>query len=378
MIIFHEGLPGSGKSYEAIVKHIIPNLERGRKVYARLNGFNYDKVSELTGKTVDELKELYTEITEEQVTEVYSHVENDSLLVIDELQNFFPSGRQKLSDEMTKFIAEHRHKGMDIVCMGQALADCHTTWKRRVERKITFLKLSMVGLDKKYKWEMYQGIMSGEKSDVVFKKIKSGTDTYDPKYFGSYLSHQQDTNNKDVYQDDRVNLFKSKSFKLYLPLFIGIFAYAIYYLSSLFSGETQIVDDKSKQASEQTTARTDTTSAETNTNQATPKPKRVNISSDPKQRMRELIQTNRAYVTYSEIYKGQIVELTLVVETESKQLIDRFNRNELLMLGYRLRNTEIGIEAYIGETLAAIFRYKPMGDIFHQIPDDAASKLYSE
>ncbi|MEQ3529220.1 zonular occludens toxin domain-containing protein [Pseudoalteromonas sp. XMcav11-Q] len=378
MIIFHEGLPGSGKSYEAIVKHIIPNLERGRKVYARLNGFNYDKVSELTGKTVDELKELYTEITEEQVTEVYSHVENDSLLVIDELQNFFPSGRQKLSDEMTKFIAEHRHKGMDIVCMGQALADCHTTWKRRVERKITFLKLSMVGLDKKYKWEMYQGMLSGEKSDVVFKKIKSGTDTYDPKYFGSYLSHQQDTNNKDVYQDDRVNLFKSKSFKLYLPLFIGIFAYAIYYLSSLFSGETQIVDDKSKQASEQTTPRTDTTSTETNTNQATPKPKRVNISSDPKQRMRELIQTNRAYVTYSEIYKGQIVELTLVVETESKQLIDRFNRNELLMLGYRLRNTEIGIEAYIGETLAAIFRYKPMGDIFNQIPDDAASKLYSE
>ncbi|MCG7553293.1 zonular occludens toxin domain-containing protein [Pseudoalteromonas sp. Of11M-6] len=378
MIIFHEGLPGSGKSYEAIVKHIIPNLERGRKVYARLNGFNYDKVSELTGKTVDELKELYTEITEEQVTEVYKHVENDSLLVIDELQNFFPSGRQKLSDEMTKFIAEHRHKGMDIVCMGQALADCHTTWKRRVERKITFLKLSMVGLDKKYKWEMYQGIMSGEKSDVVFKKIKSGTDTYDPKYFGSYLSHQQDTNNKDVYQDDRVNLFKSKSFKLYLPFFIAIFAYAIYYLSSLFSGETQIVDDKSKQASEQTTPRTDTTSTETNTNQATPKPKRVNISSDPKQRMRELIQTNRAYVTYSEIYKGQIVELTLVVETESKQLIDRFNRNELLMLGYRLRNTEIGIEAYIGETLAAIFRYKPMGDIFNQIPDDAASKLYSE
>lgn len=45
MIIFHEGLPGSGKSYEALVKHIIPSLEKGRKVYARLNGFNYEKVS---------------------------------------------------------------------------------------------------------------------------------------------------------------------------------------------------------------------------------------------------------------------------------------------------------------------------------------------
>ena len=153
MIIFHEGLPGSGKSYEALVKHIIPSLQKGRKVYARLNGFNHEKVSKLTGKTVDELKDLYTEITEEQVHTVYDLVENDSLLVLDELQNFFPSGRQKLSDEMTQFIAEHRHRGMDIICMGQALADCHTTWKRRIERKITFLKLSMLGMDKKYKWE---------------------------------------------------------------------------------------------------------------------------------------------------------------------------------------------------------------------------------
>ena len=249
MIIFHEGLPGSGKSYEALVKHIIPSLEKGRKVYARLNGFNYEKVSELTGKTVEELEILYTEITEEQVLTVYDIVENDSLLVLDELQNFFPSGRQKLSDEMTRFIAEHRHRGMDIICMGQALADVHTTWKRRTERKISFLKLSMVGMDSKYKWEMYQGSINGVKGDVVFKKIKSGVEKYDSKYFGSYLSHQLTTDNTDVYSDDRVNIFKTKQFMVYIPIFIFVIAFAIYFLTSFFNGETQIVNTKSKEPS---------------------------------------------------------------------------------------------------------------------------------
>eukprot|EP00764_Aduncisulcus_paluster_P003234 gnl/Carplike_NY0171/14936_a22197_111.p1 GENE.gnl/Carplike_NY0171/14936_a22197_111~~gnl/Carplike_NY0171/14936_a22197_111.p1 ORF type:complete len:142 (-),score=7.58 gnl/Carplike_NY0171/14936_a22197_111:16-441(-) len=138
---------------------------------------------------------------------------------------------------------------MDIVCMGQALADCHTTWKRRIERKITFLKLSMVGLDNKYKWEMYQGSINGQKGDVVFKKIKSGTEKYDSKYFGSYLSHQLTTDNTDVYSDDRVNIFKSKQFTIYLPIFLGVIAFAIYFLTSFFNGETQIVKQEVKEPS---------------------------------------------------------------------------------------------------------------------------------
>lgn len=380
MIIFHEGLPGSGKSYEALVKHIIPSLERGRKVYARLNGFNFEKVSDLTGKTVEELKELYTEIKEDQVHEVYKYVTNDSLLVLDELQNFFPSGRSKLDEEMTKFIAEHRHRGMDIVCMGQALADVHTTWKRRVERKISFLKLSMLGLDSKYKWEMWQGTISGAKGDVTFTKIKSGTEKYDPKYFGSYLSHQQDTANTDVYQDDRVNLFKTKAFVFYVPLFLCVLAYAIYFLVGLFQGETQIVNAHT----EVQTVKTDTKVVDasavpaTGQSQKPAQPQKPVASTDPKAALRQVIQSNRAYVTYEEVYKNRIVDLTLIVENQNKQLIDRFSRNELLMLGYRLKKSELGIEAYIGETLTAIFRYKPMGDIFNQIPDESYNDLYDD
>lgn len=380
MIIFHEGLPGSGKSYEALVKHIIPSLTKGRKVYARLNGFNFEKVSELTGKTVDELKALYTEITEEQVHTVYDLVENDCLLVLDELQNFFPSGRQKLSDEMTQFIAEHRHRGMDIICMGQALADCHTTWKRRIERKITFLKLSMVGLDNKYKWEMYQGSINGVKGDVVFKKIKSGTEKYDSKYFGSYLSHQQTTDNTDVYSDDRVNIFKSKQFVVYIPIFIGVIAFAIYFLISFFNGDTQIVNTKAKEPSNGPVAKSQnqlSVSTEDLPQKAKKQEQKSKPSTDPYENIRQMIQSNSALITYEEIYKGRIVDLLLVIENSNKQILDKFTRDELLMLGYRLKKSVLGIEAYRGDTLAAVFRYKPTGKIFNHVPDESYQDLYT-
>ncbi len=380
MIIFHEGLPGSGKSYEALVKHIIPSLEKGRKVYARLNGFNYKKVSELTGKTVEELESLYTEITEEQVLTVYDIVENDSLLVLDELQNFFPSGRQKLSDEMTRFIAEHRHRGMDIICMGQALADVHTTWKRRTERKISFLKLSMVGMDSKYKWEMYQGSINGVKGDVVFKKIKSGVEKYDSKYFGSYLSHQLTTDNTDVYSDDRVNIFKSKQFMFYIPIFLAVIAFAIYFLTSFFNGDTQIVNTKSKEPINGPVTKVEKQQIATTgeLNQAPQKKPKPKPSTDPYQRLRDTIQNNNAMITYEEIYRDRIADLLVVVESASKQVIDTFTRDELLMLGYRLKKTRLGIEGYRGKDLAVVFRYKPTQQYFdNQVPDEQYHDLYS-
>jgi len=383
MIIFHEGLPGSGKSYEALVKHIIPSLKKGRKVYARLNGFNHEKVSELTGKTVDELKSLYTEVTEEQVHTVFNIVENDCLLVIDELQNFFPSGRQKLSDEMTQFIAEHRHKGIDIICMGQALADCHTTWKRRIERKISFLKLSMLGMDKKYRWEMYQGSINGVKGDVVFNKVKNGTENYDPKYFGSYASHQQTTGNTDVYSDDRVNIFKSKQFIFYLPIFLCLVGFAIYFLTGFFNGESQVVNTKSKEPTNGPVTN-DVKDAEIKQIDTTeklkpkPKPKPNPVpSSDPYDKLRNLIQNNNSLITYEEIYKDRIVDLLVVVESNTKQVIDTFSRDELLMLGYRLKKTRLGIEGYRGNHLAVVFRYKPTQQFFNNVPDDTYHDLYT-
>jgi hypothetical protein len=47
--VFHEGLPGSGKSYEACVMHILPAWIESRAVLANINSINYKKFSDLIG-----------------------------------------------------------------------------------------------------------------------------------------------------------------------------------------------------------------------------------------------------------------------------------------------------------------------------------------
>ena len=46
MIIFYEGVPGSGKSYDAVVK-IVANLRRRRPVYTNIEGIGEPKCKEM-------------------------------------------------------------------------------------------------------------------------------------------------------------------------------------------------------------------------------------------------------------------------------------------------------------------------------------------
>ncbi|MBQ0725493.1 MAG: hypothetical protein KBT51_08880 [Cycloclasticus sp.] len=232
MIIFHEGLPRSGKSYECLVKQIIPALKKGRKVFAYVEGLNHQKIAELCDITLEQCQRLLTQITTDQVPEIYKYIENDSLIVIDELQDFFPSGRQKLSDGITKFVTQHGHDGQDIVGMGQNLLDCHNLWKRRVQRKIIFTKLDMLGADNCYSWEMYSGKATNK--DIKFVKISTGTEKYDPQYFGSYKSHTDETMNVDNLRDDRANIFKTKMFRYGLPAVFLVGFFAVSHLISFF------------------------------------------------------------------------------------------------------------------------------------------------
>ncbi|MEI6709021.1 MAG: zonular occludens toxin domain-containing protein [Methylococcales bacterium] len=228
MIIFHEGLPGSGKSYEAAVNQIIPALKKGRVVYAYIEGLNHDKFSEVTGLSIDTVNELLIQLTKEQVKEIFDHVSNDSLVIIDELQDFFPSGRRTLDAGITEFVTQHRHRGIDVVCMGQDNRDCHNLWKRRIDTLITFTKRDAVGSPTTYTWKTFK------QNAGKFVELRSGKGSYDSQYFGLYASHASDVSSIDAHKDDRSNIFKSKTFTFWLPLFFCCFGYGMYYLWGFF------------------------------------------------------------------------------------------------------------------------------------------------
>ncbi len=228
MIVFHEGLPGSGKSYEACVMHIIPALKAGRDVLTNINGINHKKFAELTGIPLPIVQKQLISIAhpecddEEQRLELVKadlleKTKKDSLVVIDEIQDIHPTKRQPLSPEWSKYIASHRHEGLDIVLMGQDRRDVHPIWRRRIQRLLTFNKLQAVGADSSYRWVCLEAT-----SPEKFKEVSSGIRRYEKQYFGLYLSHTQGTQNKSVYKDDRANILKNKKVQFAAVAFIAL------------------------------------------------------------------------------------------------------------------------------------------------------------
>jgi zona occludens toxin len=198
VLIFHEGLPRSGKSYSACVDYIIEALKSGRRVFACIAGLDHQKFADVCNMDIEDVKALLIQLKPSDVgpgalrnlwgkfpsgqkvqsdygDEIDGSLLQDSLLVIDEIQNLYPSKRQKLEDLDMQFIAEHGHYGMDILIMSQSFKDVHPAWRRRIQRMSKFTKLTAVGMDQKFKWEIYEGQGSEQ-----FQKISSGVKTYDP------------------------------------------------------------------------------------------------------------------------------------------------------------------------------------------------------
>lgn len=180
MIIFYEGLPGSGKSYATIKDWIIPSLKKGRPVYAYIEGLNHELIAELAEIPLGDCQRLLNQIEKDDVLNWHTIASKDSLVIIDEMQDFYPSKRAPLDTATTTAITQHRHNGQDILALGQDLRDVHSLFKRRVDQKILFNKLGALGLTKRYSWKV-------QKSAGLerFETISTGTASYDPKYFGT-------------------------------------------------------------------------------------------------------------------------------------------------------------------------------------------------
>ncbi len=212
MIIFHEGLPGSGKSYEALVRRIIPAIAAGRSVVAYVEGLDHDKIAALASVTPDRCRELLIPIDREQVPDIPTLAVDNALIVLDEAQNFWGTSA-KLNKATTQFVTEHRHRGIDIVLMGQSIKDVNALWRRRVELKLCFLKLSGLGTSKRYSVTTWR-----HKGDDKYSKVGTVVTAYDPKYFGTYASHVSADTNTDDYRDSRGTVFSNGLFKYGMPL----------------------------------------------------------------------------------------------------------------------------------------------------------------
>lgn len=369
MFTFHEGLPRSGKSYECVVKQIIPALMKGRTVYAYIEGLNHELIASLADITTEQCKELLIQVEESQVTKIYDIVKNDSLVIIDELQDFFPSGRQKLSPEMTKFVTQHGHDGLDIIGMGQSLLDCHNIWRRRCQRKIIFTKLDMLGMENRYSWEMYTGKATNK--DIKFVKINSGTEKYEERYFGTYKSHTDDTLNTGNLKDDRSNIFKTSGFRFGLPAALVVGFFAIQHLIGFFSPPEKIIDEP---VNRESLAKLSAPAVSPQVSAATPLPiKRTIVGTD-----QTLDYVEKMALNYRLSLVGFIENTTRFVGLvealdSSNNVKDRITLKEIEALGWKLKPAVYGVVATKDET-TLLFRNIPT-DLYGRINNKTAETL---
>lgn len=247
MLVFNEGVPRSGKSYDAVKNHILPAIKAKRRVYARLNGLNHERIAAYLQMSLDEVKGLLTLVSTAETIEFFKAVKNEAgdwvleekfhnaLNVIDEVHQFYVGGsRNALPPEQEEFFAMHGHVGADILVLSQFYKRVHTAIRYRVERKNVFQKLSAFG---KKGEKMYRQTFQQTVQPDKYETVNGETRTYDTDIFPLYhgiVGGVDGEVEQEVYAAGRSSVWK----KLLLPAAIVIPAavFGAVYLLNFFSG----------------------------------------------------------------------------------------------------------------------------------------------
>lgn len=190
------GRTGGGKSYEAVVRHIIPTItEHKRKVVTNLP-LNIDHFCSVFGDYCRDLIEVvdgefhnyggqrpfskkehylqYEDWKNEQGNRVY--------FFIDECHLALPTG--STDKELKQFYDLHRHYGFDIMLITQEFSKVDRDIRNLVSNHYRAIKKSMMGQDDKYILKVHDG-SSKSNSTVVATHERE----YEKKYFKFYQSH---------------------------------------------------------------------------------------------------------------------------------------------------------------------------------------------
>ena len=145
------GRPGSGKSYESVVYHVIPALKEGRKVVTNLP-LNLEHFKQVFGDDVLELIDIREDRfdkangvikslsrPEDFTQEEWQNEKGQGpLFVIDECHFQFPkTGRGKQAHESLldclEYFSMHRHYGHDVLFMTQSLGKLNKDLRDMIE-----------------------------------------------------------------------------------------------------------------------------------------------------------------------------------------------------------------------------------------------------
>jgi len=254
----YTGLMGSGKTYECVSSVIIPALSKGRRVVSNIENLQVNDIRDYVISTykldpckVGELVCIDNEAVKSNDffpdgSERPSVVQPGDIVCIDEAWQFFGSS-DKLSENAMNFFRMHRHYvnpetkvSCDIVLMVQSISDLNRSLKLVVEFTFVFQKLKALGLNARYRVEIYQGHRTPIKSRLSWETKK-----YDKKIFPLYSSYSGGKGN-EVSIDQRTNIWQSK--KLWATVFFVsvMFVIGAFSLNNFFGGQLFLSEDETQ------------------------------------------------------------------------------------------------------------------------------------
>lgn len=172
----YTGMPGDGKTYEAVKSVIVPALKRGQRVVTNIRGLNAEKIGEHIGVPAARVRALIKEFHIDDalgtggVKPEFFPTEggnDDGILewgaynVIDEAHFIFGTG-SKFDNRGKYFLRQHRHENVDdqstqIVLITQSIDDLTSSVKNVVRATTRCIKKTMYGRHKSYYVRKFNG-----------------------------------------------------------------------------------------------------------------------------------------------------------------------------------------------------------------------------
>lgn len=179
------GPPGAGKSYEAVVFHVLPALLEGRKVITNLplqleafKAYGVDlSLIELRHSSIENPKPFSS--PDDYGSEWRGENGIGPLYVVDECHKPLPKGMTLRMVE--EWYAEHRHEGADVLLITQSYGKISQAIRDMVQIVYRVRKATALGSDKRY----IRKVQDGLRGEIMNENIR----VYNADRFHLYKSH---------------------------------------------------------------------------------------------------------------------------------------------------------------------------------------------
>lgn len=227
------GAPGGGKSYEAVVFHVLPALEKGRKVITNLplNVSEFEKIHPGCSSLIEirhqtkaprPAEQLETQQNTQRVTmtatpwraipfwhpddfaDEWRHPEQNfgPLYVIDECH--IPLPFRGTLVQVEEWFSLHRHHNADVLLITQSYGKINAAIRDLVQVVYRVRKNVALGSMGSYTRKVQDGL----RGEVVNTSIRQ----YEPKFFNLYKSHTRSTTGAELSANDIRPIWKHWTF----------------------------------------------------------------------------------------------------------------------------------------------------------------------